>query len=236
VTAPRGDYAGEIAETASGDWLLSVRTAAGAHYAIDLWNPDRPVKSRPVKSRPAKLEPVLAVSGKDLVEPVLLAPRTPPRRFPSGLHPWNYGVLLALDSRLSLEGDMKQAAASVRLETLDAEGRVVTTGTAPVESDGSFFVKTPADQPIRFLLLDRKGAVLRRAHGWFWIRGGEQRICVGCHAGPARSPENRVPAVLLRTTTPFDLTGAKTVTGAQNKTSEPPRTGLRPRGDSPGGN
>ena len=103
---------------------------------------------------------------------------------------------------------LKTVPASVRLETLDAQGRVVVTGTAPVEADGSFFVQTPADKPIRFALLDQKGAVLRQEQGWFWIRGGEQRICVGCHTGPERASENRVPAVLLRTTTPADLTGA----------------------------
>jgi len=81
-------------------------------------------------------------------------------------------------------------------------------GTAPVESDGSFFVKTPADRAIRFVLLDAKGDVLRQERGWFWIRSGEQRYCVGCHAGPERAPDNRVPQVLLHTTTPVDLTGA----------------------------
>ena len=60
--------------------------------------------------------------------------------------------------------------------------------------DGSFFVQTPADRPIRFALLDAKGAVVRQEHGWFWIRSGEQRICVGCHAGPERASENTVPA------------------------------------------
>ena len=55
----------------------------------------------------------------------------------------------------------------------------------------------------------QKGAILRQEHGWFWIRSGEQRICVGCHTGPERASENRVPAVLLRTTTPVDLSGAK---------------------------
>jgi hypothetical protein len=95
----------------------------------------------------------------------------------------------------------------VRLETLDAQGHTVVTGTAAVEADGSFFVKTPADKPIRFALLDEKGGVLRQEHGWFWIRRGEQRYCVGCHAGPERAPENRMPAVLLRTTTPVDLSG-----------------------------
>ncbi len=196
VTAPPAEYAGAIAETASGEWLFSARKAGATHYAIDLWRPGSP-----------SLENVLAKRGENLVEPVLVAQRTPPRRFPSDLHPWNYANLLALDSRLSLAGNLKRTPASVRLETQDRNGRVQVNGTAPVAPDGSFFVKVPGDRPIRFLLLDRKGAVLRREHGWFWSRGGEQRTCAGCHAGPALSPENRVPAVLLRTTTPVDLTG-----------------------------
>jgi hypothetical protein len=152
---------------------------------------------------------VLAVSGEDLVEPVVVAPRTRPKRHPSGLHDWSYANMMALDARLSREGDLKVAPARVRLETLNAQGHAVAMGTAPVEADGSFYVKTPADQPIRFVLLDGKGAVVRREHGWFWIRRGEQRYCVGCHTGPERSSENRVPAVLLRTTTPVNLTGVK---------------------------
>ena len=91
-------------------------------------------------------------------------------------------------------------------------------GTAPVEADGSFFVKTPGDKPIRFALLDAKGDVVRQEHGWFWIRRGEQRICVGCHTGPERASENRVPAVLLRTTTPVDLTGVAQTEAQQQKT------------------
>jgi hypothetical protein len=125
---------------------------------------------------------------------------------------------MALDSRLSREGDLKVAAARVQLETRDADGRTMVTGTAPVEADGSFFVKVPADKPIRFALLDAKGAVVRQEHGWFWIRRGEQRICVGCHTGPERASENRVPAVLLRTTTAFDLSGANGANGAQHAT------------------
>lgn len=182
---------------------MSARVGGEAHYAIGLWNPHAPAGSGP-----ARLENVLTVKGANLVEPVLVAPRARPRRFPSGLHPWNYANLLALDARVSLDGDVKGTPASVRLESLDAEGQVIAHGAAPVAADGSFFVKTPADQPIRFILLDGKGEVLRRERGWFWIRDGEQRICVGCHAGPARSPENRVPEVLLRSTTPVDLTGA----------------------------
>ena len=39
------------------------------------------------------------------------------------------------------------------------------------------------------------------------MRRGEQRVCVGCHAGPETAPENAVPTILLKSTTPADLTG-----------------------------
>jgi hypothetical protein len=207
IDAPRAEYAGAMAETAQGNWLVSARAGPGARFALELW-----------KTGAAALETVFAATGKDIVEPVLLAPRTAPRRHPSGLHPWDYANMLALDARLSREGDLKKAPASVRLETMTTGGKTMVTGTAAVEADGSFLVKVPADQPIRFALLDEKGAVLRREHGWFWIRRGEQRICVGCHTGPERSSENRVPDVLLRTTTAVDLTGAARTEATPEKT------------------
>jgi hypothetical protein len=197
IVAPRAEYAGGIVETASGAWLASARSSAGAHYALKLWEPGS-----------AALQTVLALNGEDLVEPVLAAEHARPKRHPSGLHDWDYANMMALDARESREGTLKAAPRSVRLETLDAAGHAIATGTARVEADGSFFVKTPADKPIRFVLLDEKGTVLRQERGWFWIRRGEQRICVGCHTGPERASENRVPMVLMRTTTPTDLTGA----------------------------
>ncbi len=206
VAAPHGEFGGAIAETAGGDWLVSARAGAGTHYALKVWKPGT-----------AAMQTVLAQAGLDLVEPVVVAPRTRPHQHPTALHDWSYANMMALDARLSRAGDLKVLPASVRLETLDAQGHAVVTGTAPVEPDGSFFVKTPADKPIRFSLLDQKGAVVRQEHGWFWIRRGEQRICVGCHTGPERGSENQVPAVLLRTTTPADLTGVNPVSSAPNK-------------------
>jgi hypothetical protein len=204
IVAPQAEYAGSIAETASGAWLVSARAAAGTHYALKLWKP-----GSGLQAGASALKPVLALSGEDVVEPVVVAARARPKRHPSGLHDWSYANMMALDARQSREGDLKIAPAQVRLETMDAEGRAMVTGTAPVETDGSFFVQTPADRPIRFALLDANGSVVREEHGWFWIRRGEQRYCVGCHTGPERSSENHVPAVLLRTTTPADLTGSK---------------------------
>ena len=81
-------------------------------------------------------------------------------------------------------------------------------GTAPVERDGSFFVQVPTEQPLQIELLDAAGKTLKRESGFFWMRRGEQRGCVGCHAGPETSPENAVPMTLLKSTTPADMTGA----------------------------
>lgn len=209
IASPRADYAGAIAETANGAWLVSARAAGEKSYSLKLWT------SSEVPVRPTAMTTVLALPGENVVEPVLLAPRARPKQHPSALHDWNYANLLALDARLSREGDLRTAPAEVRLETRNEAGTAVQIGTSHVESDGSFFVKAPADQPIRFVLLDANGVVIRQEHGWFWIRKGEQRICVGCHTGPERAAENNVPAVLLRSTTPVDLTGIATAETAR---------------------
>lgn len=197
VIAPRAEYAGAIAETASGSWLVSVRASANAKFTLKTWKPGAQI-----------MQPVLSRADNNLVEPVLLASRTRPRKHPSALHDWDYANLLALDARQTREGSLSATPSTVRLEALDEKGTAHTLGSAPVETDGSFFVKVPADKPIRFALLDGKGSVIREEHGWFWIRKGEQRICTGCHTGPEHAAENRVPQVLLHTTTPVDLTGA----------------------------
>ena len=196
VAAPRAEYAGSIAETASGDWLVSARDSADAKYALKVWKPGA-----------ALMRTEFAANGQNLVEPVVVAAHGRPRRHPSALHDWDYANLLALDARVSRDGVLDGMPAKVRIEMQGADGRALAMGSAPVEADGSFFVKAPADRAIRFVLLDAKGTVLRQEHGWFWIRKGEQRYCVGCHAGPEHAPENAVPQVLLRTTTPVDLTG-----------------------------
>lgn len=208
VAAPQAEYAGAIAELESGEWLVSARLSPAAKYALEIWQPGT-LELRKVYARP----------GDDVVEPVLLTSRQRPNKHPSALHNWTFGDMLAMDVRESREGDLKALPARVQLEMQDENGKPQVLGTAPVAKDGSFFVKAPGDRPIRFALLDSKGAVMRRERGWFWIHSGEQRVCAGCHTGPERSFENRVPAVLLHTTTPVDLTGA----AAQTAPGEPMR-------------
>ncbi|MGC2299234.1 MAG: hypothetical protein WA476_10555 [Acidobacteriaceae bacterium] len=196
VAAPTGEFTGDVAETPDGRWLLAVRRPGTKHYGLAAFRPGD-----------SGLELITQDASRDLVEPMLVTPRAVPNRHPSGLHDWAFGNLLALDARQSRSGAVSGTPALVRAETRDKAGQVVSLGTAPVEKDGSFFVQATGDRPLRFILLDAEGRTLRQEQGWFWVRRGEQRICVGCHTGPERAPDNRVPEVLLRSTTPVDMTG-----------------------------
>jgi hypothetical protein len=196
VAAPAGEYAGDVAEMPDGRWLVAARKPGAKHFGLGAWKPGA-----------AAVTVIVQDAERDLIEPVVVVPRAVPNRHPSGLHDWTVGNLLALDARLSRSGALAEEPAAVRAEALGGDGKVVALGTTPVEKDGSFFVQAAGDRPLRFILLDAAGHTLREEHGWFWVRRGEQRICVGCHTGPERAPENRVPQVLLRTTTPADMTG-----------------------------
>ena len=66
------NYAGAIAETASGEWLVSMRESASAKFALKLWRPGA-----------AAMQAVLARPGENLVEPVVVAAHERPRRHPS---------------------------------------------------------------------------------------------------------------------------------------------------------
>lgn len=75
-------------------------------------------------------------------------------------------------------------------------------GFAPVQSDGSFKVRVPADTPISFATLDRlgRGFVVKRTH--LYVRPGETfDQCTGCHedrapGGPAPTNPNPLAAML----------------------------------------
>jgi hypothetical protein len=196
ISAPVGEYAGDIAETAAGEWLMAWRPDAKALFRVVRWAPGG-----------GDLKPVLVEEGASVVEPLLLRPRPIPNRHPSGLHDWPNANLLCLNTYTSKLQIPAGSIHSVRLYTRDDSGHPRLLGTAPVERDGSFFVQVPSEQPLQFELIDGSGNSLMREAGYFWMRRGEQRVCVGCHAGPETAPENAVPQILLKSTTPADLTG-----------------------------
>lgn len=138
----------------------------------------------------------------------LLAPHAKPPVIASSVdHSVNYGVFLAQDvfnrgtndgqerpvrggdsidsiaviaARPTLVGEMNDFSAN------EFEKRAII-GFAPVQSDGSFKIKVPADTPISFATLDSlgRGFVVKRTH--LYVRPGETfDKCTGCH-------EDRVP-------------------------------------------
>ena len=204
VKAPTGEFAGDAAPVSTNDYLVAWRPDAKSRYSVQLWN-----------SKTGAMSPGIASNDADAVQPVLVAPRPLPKQHPSGLHDWNYANLLCLNAYTSKYTFAPSSVASAKLYTTNEKGQPKLLGSSPVEPDGSFYVKVPADQPLQIELLDKQGKTLKREQGWWWMRKGEQRICVGCHAGPERAPENAVPAVLVKSTTPINLTGTPTNKGGR---------------------
>jgi hypothetical protein len=198
VALPHGEYFGPVADS-GGRWLLSCRPSPGAPVSLCTATPD--------STQP----PAILVRGSDrggLWQPVQVAPRAAPPFHPSSLGEFDGANLLCLNAYRSKDGRIPPGAiASVRLWVRDLAGQPALAGSTPVASDGSFYIRVPADQPIRFDLVDTAGHVLRAEKQWFWARKGEQRICVGCHAGPERAPANVAPAILDQSQTPVPIPG-----------------------------
>ena len=196
IASPKGDYVGDVAETASGEWLFPWRSGQGEMFRLMWWKPGH-----------RALRPAIEERGLNALQPVVLEDRPLPNRHPSALHDWPFANMLCLNAYTSKYEFKPESIRSMRLYTKDGSGEPHLLGMAPVEADGSFYVQAPGDRPIQIELLDAEGKTLKRERGWFWLRRGEQRACVGCHAGPETAPENAQPMILLKSTNPVDLTG-----------------------------
>jgi hypothetical protein len=75
-------------------------------------------------------------------------------------------------------------------------------GEVPVEEDGSFNMRIPANTPVELQLIDDDGLALRSC-SWIWTRNRETRGCIGCHENAELTPENRFVDALGRL--PTDL-------------------------------
>jgi hypothetical protein len=66
-------------------------------------------------------------------------------------------------------------------------------GTAPLASDGSFFVEVPADRLLHFQVLDSNRRVLGNQLTWIYVRADETKSCVGCHEIPNTAVQSSRP-------------------------------------------
>jgi hypothetical protein len=153
----------------------------------------------------------------------LLAPRPKPPVIPSTLdRGLDYGVFLAQDvfNRGSNDGQERPVRGVDRIDSIaviaarptrpgemndfsanEFEKRALI-GMAPVQPDGSFRIKVPANTPISFATLDEqgRGLVVKRTH--LYVRPGEEfDRCVGCHedraaGGPVATNPDPMAAML----------------------------------------
>ena len=196
IAQPDWNATGPVAEVAAGEWLVAVGKANGP-FGLYFWRQSDGV-----------LVPLETPAGANAVQPVLVRRRVPPKQFPSGLVPSRTtGNLLCLNARASYD-PIREAVEEVQVYTRDATGNPVLLGHQSLAGDGSFYVEVPSDRPLRIELRNAAGETVSAEHGWFWMRPSEQRICVGCHMGPERSPENKVPEILLRSIVPEKMLGA----------------------------
>ncbi len=66
-------------------------------------------------------------------------------------------------------------------------------GTAPLASDGSFYVEAPADRLLHFQVLDSDRRVIGNQLTWIYPRPGETKSCVGCHEHPHTTTRGNDP-------------------------------------------
>ena len=86
-------------------------------------------------------------------------------------------------------------------------------GEVPPASDGSVYLKVPADRPLRLQLVDREGFTIMNERAWFWVRPNERRVCIGCHENRELSADNATPRAAKRMATDLtDPAGWRTVT------------------------
>ena len=196
LALPKGEYAGPVAEPEPGELLVSWRAAAGSPFTL-----------RRVKIGDTLLAP-RPEDNLNALDPVVVRAHAVPKRHPSSLGDRDGANILCLNAYTSREGGIPEGVVrAVRVWGQNDAGATILLGQTAVEQDGSFYVQVPSERPVRFELLDGSSKTIRNMQGWFWARRGEQRVCVGCHAGPERAPDNVAPAVLLRTTDPVKMCG-----------------------------
>jgi len=96
-------------------------------------------------------------------------------------------------------------------------------GYAPIEPDGSFKLKVPADVPLGLAVVDAKGRAFQTHTNWIQVRPGEKRTCDGCHS-PRRGGALNSNAVV--NTMPAGLVASLSGARASGETMADTRTRL----------
>lgn len=144
-----------------------------------------------------RVERVFREDGWHSIDAQVLAPRPTVKGRSNWLRPGSTtGVFYCLDCYRTNPGEhdgpRTAPPGSIKhVRVIEGQPRRIL-GVAPVEEDGSFHIRVPAETPITFQLLDEDYVALRTQRAWTWVMGNENRGCIGCHEDPEISPPNRM--------------------------------------------
>jgi hypothetical protein len=150
-----------------------------------------------------RLEKVFEQTGWHSIDTQVLAPRAPVKGRSNWLRPGSTtGVFYCLNSyRTNLGSESGGAVAppgAIRhVRVIEGQPNRIL-GVAPVEEDGSFHIRVPAETPLTFQLLDEDYVALRTQRAWTWVMGNENRGCIGCHEDRELSPPNRMVSAVAK--------------------------------------
>ncbi len=167
----------------SGRMVVSYRKPGDPAFTIALYSP---AKKKVVST-------LIADSQYDYLDPVLVMPYERPRNLPDELMcTYPTGLLMSQDINFT-DKEREKILDGRKAKYIEILGMDKSLGWIPVEKDGSFFLKIPANMPFRLQTLDENKKVVLGPSDWMWIRPFERRGCIGCHEDPELSPENVVP-------------------------------------------
>lgn len=155
-----------------------------------------------------RMEVVVADEDRHTIDTQVLAPRPPAKGRSNWLRPGSTtGVLYCLDCYLTDRTEdgatgVAPPGAIKHVRVIEGPDRRIL-GIAPVERDGSFHIRVPAETPLAFQLLDEDYVALAAQSAWTWVMGNENRGCIGCHEDRELSPPNRLVTAITKP--PADL-------------------------------
>jgi hypothetical protein len=150
-----------------------------------------------------RLEKVFGQPGWHSIDAQVLAARPPLKGRANWLKPGSTtGVFYCLNAYQTAPGPggdrtVAPPGAIRHVRVIEGHPRRIL-GVAPVEPDGSFHVRVPAETPITFQLLDEDYVALHTQRAWTWVMGNESRGCIGCHEDRELAPPNRLVTAITK--------------------------------------
>jgi HEAT repeat protein len=213
------DPLGDVAALPDGRLLATVLRTPGKQGGSDV--------IAVIDSRDNKLVPIFESRGAAVHSPVFVGARTKPPVIPdfvgaaSETNVAKTGFLFCQNARFTkkTKADWQNIKAirvlgaspltirSSHSHIVHAGNQTVELGTVPLASDGSFFVEVPADTPLALQAVDAEGRSELNEMSWIYVRPGERRSCVGCHAPREAAPPLEARNALALRASPVKLLG-----------------------------